>query len=642
MFGLASLWDPRGAERIANGETKYAMAQAVPISPSSFPRPSTLAKRKWNDDVVVGIKCEESPDVKRRKEEIKVALSLPKVPEAEKKPLVVDPKTTPKMPSRLDALRGVLESQLSLEILFKHGELRLINQELAKCQTAYEQLRRCHLIPYPTSKASPFDLLDVSTGTGPAIEPEPGMPRPEWAAPYGVTDGPYTKHYAKWLIPDPRFDGIQPEASFNFRQAGEPMPEGRTTRNSIADGSSSSLRGSMSRTHRASMAQNLQASSSGYPQQKSKDGPCIVKRKDGQSVKLVCLDCNRWDFHSTQGFINHCRIEHKRSYKSHAEAAMSCGQPIELDEGGGIVGEETSPIDPSLVHPLIKSTPTDKESYVNILAHIESCVGRFHRGELPGVASIPSSSQVDAKVKEETKNFVAAPETPFLSDKMRNSGFDGNLEEIVAEAKTKVDLGELSENEEEEEDSDIEKKSMPAINGASRDFVPRLPARSPAPFSRPISSKGLERTAGISPRLAYATPINNTAANHSRLGRSVADMNGGISEGFGQNNDAAATISESPSAFDLSPNTDLPALVSDDDEDDEYNDDDGKSLVSEANDDEGSDIAEISIEDGECAEPTVVHRGGDAARRLKKEEKHVTFVSPVKDATAKKGAGRKR
>jgi len=46
-------------------------------------------------------------------------------------------------------------------------------------------------------------------------------------------------------------------------------------------------------------------------------------------------------------------------------------------------------------------------------------------------------------------------------------------------------------------------------------------------------------------------------------------------------------------------------------------------------------VAEISIEDGESAETTVVPRG--AGHRLKKEDKHVSFVSPVKETAPKKG-----
>ena len=50
---------------------------------------------------------------------------------AEEKKIVVD----------ANRVRDAIESQFSLEILLKHDELRLINQELAKCQAALEQLR---------------------------------------------------------------------------------------------------------------------------------------------------------------------------------------------------------------------------------------------------------------------------------------------------------------------------------------------------------------------------------------------------------------------------------------------------------------------------------------------------------------------
>ena len=46
-------------------------------------------------------------------------------------------------------LQQVIEHQFNIEILVKHRELRLIEQELAKCQTSLEQLRRCEIIPYP-------------------------------------------------------------------------------------------------------------------------------------------------------------------------------------------------------------------------------------------------------------------------------------------------------------------------------------------------------------------------------------------------------------------------------------------------------------------------------------------------------------
>ena len=51
--------------------------------------------------------------------------------------------------ANVDHVRDTVTGQLSLEILLKHNELRLIDQEIAKCQVALEQLRRCAEIPYP-------------------------------------------------------------------------------------------------------------------------------------------------------------------------------------------------------------------------------------------------------------------------------------------------------------------------------------------------------------------------------------------------------------------------------------------------------------------------------------------------------------
>ena len=110
----------------------------------------------------------------------------------------------------LDGAKDIIQYQFGLEILIKHNELRLINQELAKCQVALEQLRRCHLIPYPVQCPTPSQMLEISSGKGPALQSTPGQSVPKWAPPFGVVEGPYARHYAKWLIPDPMFDGIQP------------------------------------------------------------------------------------------------------------------------------------------------------------------------------------------------------------------------------------------------------------------------------------------------------------------------------------------------------------------------------------------------------------------------------------------------
>ncbi|EEY14361.1 conserved hypothetical protein [Verticillium alfalfae VaMs.102] len=197
----------------------------------------------------------------------------------------------------LEKARDAIHYQFGLEILLKHDELRLVDQELAKCQVALEQLRRCHLIPYPVTCPTPEQMATLSSGKGPAVQPRPGEMVPEWAPPFGVVDGPYARHYAKWLIPDPKFDGMQPEWHPVMETVGRrTSAEGRTTRNSIVDFASLSK----PRSGRGMSHHKLQSLSNGYPQPKEKAGPCVLKRSDGQTVKLVCIDCQRDNFSTSK------------------------------------------------------------------------------------------------------------------------------------------------------------------------------------------------------------------------------------------------------------------------------------------------------------------------------------------------------
>jgi hypothetical protein len=183
-------------------------------------------------------------------------------------------------------------------------------------------------------------------------------------------------------------------------------------------------------------------------------------------VKLVCIDCRRENFGSTQGFINHCRIAHRQEFKSHEEAAVQSGVPIELDEAGGIVGEEkASSVATGLVHPLIRNAPTDRAAYTALLSRINDSLNMFREGKLPGVTSIPGTPASTSHIVRQTaagnhqtppnNNFVASPQTPFLSTLLKSRGFDGNLGEIVGEVKKVVDFEDFSSHSDE---SDIEKQ----------------------------------------------------------------------------------------------------------------------------------------------------------------------------------------
>ncbi|KAF7554198.1 hypothetical protein G7046_g6876 [Stylonectria norvegica] len=534
--------------------------------------------------------------------------------------------------SPLDRARDVIHHQFGLDILLKHDELRLINQELAKCQVALEQLRRCHLIPYPVNCPTPDQMLDISAGKGPAIQSRPGEPVPRWAAPFGVVDGPYARHYAKWLIPDPSFDGIQPEWQFTTEatRARHSFAEGRTTRNSFTD-TGSTLKG---RPVRGLTGQKLQALSNGYPQPKEKAGPCILKRADGQTVKLVCLDCNRENFSSTQGFINHCRIAHKRDFKSHEEAAVHSGQAIEVAEAGGVVGEEKTPTTAcstsTLVHPFARTDMSEQQAYVALRSRIADSLKLYHQGMLPGVTCIPSLSVAEATSE---KSRAQAPlgcesvaETPYLSSLMQSRKFHGSLRDLVADARTKVSLDDFSPGDESESTelsaSDIvDDKSTPM---ARVPVVMRVPARSTnspvptEPSGRPTSSKGR------APPVSFVTPPNSAIGLKTKHA-----SNGPLSDDDVDMEDV-----------ELSPNTmvsnNAPSLVSDDGEYDDSDDGCSVSGVSDNLEAESvSDVAEITLDYEQ--DTRSLRRGSSGvsgAVRLRKDDaKHVTFISPVNNNT---------
>ncbi|KAM4065631.1 Spindle poly body spacer protein [Hirsutella rhossiliensis] len=511
--------------------------------------------------------------------------------------------------THLDDARDIIRHQFGLEVLLKHSELRLINQELAKCQVALEQLRRCHLIPYPSTCPTPHQMLDISSGKGPALANPSGEPIPRWAPPFGVVEGPYARHYAKWLIPDPSFDRAQPQENFlpSHSRARGSVSEGRTTRNSFAEPSPAS------KGRRSTAGQKLQALSSGYPQAKDKAGPCILKRADGKTVKLVCLDCNRENFSSTQGFINHCRIAHRRDFKSHEEAAVQSGHAIDVADAGPAVADEKPPAhsassaSSALVHPLARHDMTEQQAYAALSSRISASLKLYHAGRL-------SAGGIDD-----------APETPHLSRLMQARNFTGSLRELVVDAKTKVSLEAMTPDD-ESDDAESPTCALGVARGAPQARMPvvmRVPARSgksPAPTvipgGRPASSKGRLRD------MPLVSPAGGVVMSKHAPNAVSSDEEMDMDEA------------------NLSPNTlisnNAPSLVSDDGE---YDDSDEGSSVSGASDHlDGtpmSDVAEITLDDDH--EPRALRRGSSGVPgpvKLRRDDaKHVTLVSPVKNNT---------
>lgn len=541
--------------------------------------------------------------------------------------------------------RDMIRYQFGLEILLKHNELRLINQELAKCQVALEQLRRCHLIPYPITCPTPEQMLEIAGGKGPALRDRPGEPVPQWAPPFGVVEGPYARHYAKWLIPDPKFDGMLPEwPPVSETGRTRASTEGRMTRNSVVDTSG----GGRARGPRGTSNQKLHSLSSGYPQPKDKAGPCILKRADGKTVKLVCIDCHRENFSSTQGFINHCRIAHRRDFKSHEEAAVHCGHVIQVDEKGGVVAAEkdkasaASNTPPSgLVHPFAQPELTDQQAYRALLSRINASLDLYHQGRLPGVTGIPTSAtqpEPAGGFGHTRSKFVSASDTPFLSRLMGKRRFEGNLADIVSETKQKVSLDDMLSPADDSEETD---------NTAAN--VDNAAARTPAATRAPVIIRVPARTT-----VSSAAQQGGSTRPASRKGKShrtgFASPPISLADKDGESKSVLLSDEDANMDADLSPKTlvsnNAPSLVSDDGEYDES--DDASSVTSESDGlgaESVSDVAEINIEEDHEPRTLRHHRttgtvGSGTAMRLKKEEtKPVTLVNPVKTGSRR---GRRR
>lgn len=553
-------------------------------------------------------------------------------------------------PCALESARDLIQAEFCQEILLKHKELRLINQELAKCQIALEQLRRCHLIPYPVNCPTPQQMLDVSAGKGPAVVAKAGDAVPRWAPPFGVVDGPYSRHYAKWLIPDPAFDGMQPELP--RAPARGFIVEGRTTRNSNGDFGIGLVKG-----RRGNNGQKFESLSSGYPPPKDKVGPCVLTRSDGQTVKLVCLDCHRDNFSSTQGFINHCRIAHKRDFKSHEEAAVHCGQPYDASEGGNTSKDSKTSAPSSIpaaaaaatatttatttasstpyVHTFARHDLADQDIFKSLRMRISDSLNLYNQGKL-SVVKVPRNVNAVAypgkahpsKAPGKAPGFGPSADAPHLSRLLKARNFKGNLHDVVADAKKKVSL-EFAAGEE----SEVEGSVSPMRNSppARASVVMRMPARTVktpitmGPSARPTSSKGR------SAHMLLASPSDSDMAIMSGNHRSSTMLS-----------DEDMDMEDA----DLSPNTlvsnNAPSLVSDDGE---YDDSDEGSSISGASDqleaESVSDVAEFAL-DYE-ADPRGLRRESASIAgpvRLRKEEsKPVTFIGPVRNS-AKDGRQR--
>ncbi|KAJ6140863.1 hypothetical protein N7497_011756 [Penicillium chrysogenum] len=457
-----------------------------------------------------------------------------------------------------------------------HNELRLIDQEIAKCQVALEQLRRCGEIPYPGSRVTGVSP-DVSLGTGASVLAPGNGPAPMSPAPWGVTEGPYARHYARWLLPDPRFDGGEVDSGMP-----NSLVEGRSTRGN--PGEMGMLAGK-TRPQRGSTATKHTALSSGYPVVKEKSGPMLIRRKsDGVLVKLVCLDCRRDNFSSTQGFINHCRIAHNRNFASHDAAAMACGQSVQVDDAGTVVGgsaEPTAnPTTPGYVHPLIRSTHVATTPWKSLRTPAKDSVTPRTpaAATTSAVATPPSTAEPAYRRRSEpirqppNPQFLASPATPHLSALMKSRGAGLNMDKLVEESRTPVDLGALFDDDSETDDSRPSGASHTSLGARAGRQPMRMPASQTAGESE--SRKALDR--GHSPPTEHATPsrpqsfLDLSLAGQSQSRESNSLDHQTLSPHAIESNQAPSLVSDDEDDYEVASDSDSPASSEEDEQEQEF------------------------------------------------------------------------
>lgn len=450
-------------------------------------------------------------------------------------------KLQPNAMSEAFGMAHSIEHHFNLEVLLKHRELRLIEQEMAKCQVALEQLRRCSIIPYPGAVKADLDLPSTSANAialgKPDAQPH-ADPRPEYAPAWGVTDGPYTRHYAKWLIKDPMFDGNEISNGTCVVDAlstalGDKKPARGAT---AANTSRSRVRAATNAAIILPQPQPIADPAPGPPMTRGKSGPLIIKRmSDGQNVKLICNKCHRSDFSSVQGFLNHCRIAHKLDYKSHEAAAKDCGQLLDANEAALLAKAEAAP-PVAIPLPTARSAPAtcavkpttntgphwlnQNQISMQTWSHYHTVIEDATRA----VVKLPAAS---TSMTDAAKSFDAGPlqeckSAPFLSALFAKKGHGGDLNGMVGKAQEKIDLG--PEESEEVEFSSVstsparraakKKDSQTEIDQGSR-ISHRQPfqrsSRPPTPisFNTQVSCpemSGMSTEPGVSPHGGDSNP----------------------------------------------------------------------------------------------------------------------------------------
>ncbi|KAF9119707.1 YEATS domain-containing protein 2 [Mortierella sp. 14UC] len=158
-------------------------------------------------------------------------------------------------------------------------------------------------------------------------------------------------------------------------------------------------------------------------------------RADGQFVRLGCPKCDRYDFGSIQGLVNHMRLSHKQVFKNTEEGVRYCGivvpsSEVPLDHpcrtkvvfsslgvGEGQHGQQDFP------KPTIKTydEDVDLESEDGRARNKRTATGFPQPPRKNSAASINSSSNAGTEDESDTSGVVSGGENGLGAGKRRRS-----------------------------------------------------------------------------------------------------------------------------------------------------------------------------------------------------------------------------
>ncbi|RLV90557.1 Protein AHC1 [Spathaspora sp. JA1] len=218
-----------------------------------------------------------------------------------------------------EQLKEIITNQIDLEIRLKHKELNLNDHEISKIESQMLILRKFFDIPNQVQiNQEPnnftmryFELLNKSlNATYDNLKKCPDV------------------------IPTHEYidDSVQTDAMFNSYPQGGHAYRTRSTTSSLRP-STYSVTPTVAPAAVPGAATTPAVATPVY----SRSLGCLYRRTDGIIVRLTCPDCQRSNFSSAQGFLNHSRIAHSKEYTSQDAAALKCGEilsEIKQDQEG--------------------------------------------------------------------------------------------------------------------------------------------------------------------------------------------------------------------------------------------------------------------------------------------------------------------